>query len=79
AMARFGLSVSQINNTLYDAFGQRQVSTIYNDLNQYSVVMALTPDQATSPALLDRLMIATSGGIVSGTAASAGIAGTMTD
>lgn len=79
AMARFGLSVSQVNNTLYDAFGQRQASRIYNDLNQYSVVMALQPDQAASPAMLSRLKIATSGGIVSGTAASAGIAGTTTD
>jgi multidrug efflux pump len=72
ALARYGLSVSQINNTLYDAFGQRQASRIYNDLNQYSVVMALQPDQAASPAMLDRLKIATSGGVVSGTAASAG-------
>lgn len=79
AMARFGLSVSQINNTLYDAFGQRQASRIYNDLNQYSVVMALDPAQAASPAMLQRLQIATSGGAVSGTAASAGIAGTTTD
>jgi multidrug efflux pump len=79
AMARFGLSVAQINNTLYDAFGQRQVSTIYNDLNQYGVVMVVAPDQAASPSVLKDLKISTSGGVVSGTAASAGIAGTTSD
>ncbi len=34
----------QIDNTLYDAFGQRSVSTIYNPLNQYHVVMEVAPD-----------------------------------
>ena len=37
--ARLGINLSEIDNTLYDAFGQRQVSTIYNDMNQYHVVM----------------------------------------
>jgi multidrug efflux pump len=43
AAARFGLTTSQIDNTLYDAFGQRQVSTIYEPLNQYHVVMEVAP------------------------------------
>ena len=40
---RLGLTISAIDNTLYDAFGQRQVSTIYNALNQYHVVMEVAP------------------------------------
>jgi multidrug efflux pump len=43
AAARLGLIVSQIDNTLYDAFGQRQISTIYAAQNQYHVVMEVAP------------------------------------
>jgi multidrug efflux pump len=41
--ARLGITLQQIDDTLYDAFGQRQVSTIYKSLNQYHVVMELEP------------------------------------
>ena len=41
--SRLGLSAAAIDNTLYDAFGQRQVSTIYKRLNQYHVVMGVDP------------------------------------
>ena len=41
--ARFGISPQLIDNTLYDAFGQRQVSTMYKPLNQYHVVMEVAP------------------------------------
>ena len=41
--SRLGLVMSQIDNTLYDAFGQRQVSTIYSAVNQYHVVMEVDP------------------------------------
>ena len=41
--ARFGISPQLIDNTLYDAFGQRQVSTMYTALNQYHVVMEAAP------------------------------------
>lgn len=41
--ARFGISAQTIDQTLYDAFGQRQVSTIYSALNQYHVVMGVEP------------------------------------
>jgi multidrug efflux pump len=44
AAARLGVSSRTISATLYDAFGQRQVSTIYNALNQYHVVMEVHPD-----------------------------------
>ena len=41
--ARFGISSQLIDNVLYDAFGQRQVSTMYTSLNQYHVVMEAAP------------------------------------
>ncbi len=72
--ARLGISVSQINNTLYDAFGQRQVSTIYNALNQYHVIMEVAPQFWQSPETLNDIYISTSGGTVSGTAATGAVA-----
>jgi multidrug efflux pump len=65
--ARLGLTVSQIDSTLYDAFGQRQVSTIYNALNQYHVVMEVAPRYWQSPETLKDLYISTAGGPASGT------------
>ena len=47
--ARLGLTPSAIDNTLYDAFGQRDVSTIYNPLNQYHVVMEVAPQIYPKP------------------------------
>jgi multidrug efflux pump len=76
--ARLGISSSQIDNTLYDAFGQRQVSTIYNDLNQYHVVMGVAPEFWQSPETLKDIYVSTAGGAVSGTAASGAVAGTVT-
>jgi multidrug efflux pump len=74
--SRLGLTTSQIDNTLYDAFGQRQVSTIYQDLNQYHVVMEVAPSFWQSPETLKELYISTSGGSISGTQASGVVAGT---
>ena len=51
--SRLGLTLSAIDNTLYDAFGQRQVSTIYNPLNQYHVVMEVAPQYWQSPELIE--------------------------
>ncbi len=48
--ARFGLNVAEIDNTLYDAFGQRQVSVIYAARNQYHVVMEVAPQYLAEPA-----------------------------
>ena len=48
--ARFGISPQLIDNTLYDAFGQRQVSTMYTALNQYHVVMEAAPQFWQDPA-----------------------------
>jgi multidrug efflux pump len=74
--ARLGVSTSQIDNTLYDAFGQRQVSTIYNDLNQYHVVMGVAPAFWQSPETLRDIYVSTSGGALSGTQATGAVAGT---
>jgi multidrug efflux pump len=74
--SRLGVSTSQVDNTLYDAFGQRQVSTIYNELNQYHVVMEVAPAFWQSPDTLKDIFVSTSGGAVSGTAASAAASGT---
>jgi multidrug efflux pump len=75
--ARLGLSISQIENTLYDAFGQRQVSTIYKDLNQYHVVMGVTPEFWQSPTSLNDIYISTAGGTASGTQSTGAVAGTF--
>lgn len=71
--SRLGLKASQIDNTLYDAFGQRQVSTIYNPLNQYHVVMEVAPEFWQSPETLKELYVSTAGGAVSGTQASSAL------
>ncbi len=65
--ARLGLTVSQLDSTLYDAFGQRQVSTIYNALNQYHVVMEVAPRYWQSPETLADMYVSTSGGAATGT------------
>jgi multidrug efflux pump len=75
--ARLGVTVGQIDNTLYDAFGQRQVSTIYSARNQYHVVMEVAPRFWQSPETLRDLMISTSGGSVGGTQATNAVAGTV--
>src|SRR6185312_9042647 len=55
--ARLGVTTSQIDNTLYDAFGQRLVSTIYAAMNQYHVVMEVTPQYWQSPETLRELYV----------------------
>ncbi|HWU55315.1 MAG TPA: efflux RND transporter permease subunit, partial [Rhizomicrobium sp.] len=73
--ARLGLNTAQVNNALYDAFGQRQVSTIYKDKNQYHVVMEVAPAFWQSPETLHDIFISTSGGAVSGTQSTAAAGG----
>jgi multidrug efflux pump len=70
--ARLGINLTEVDNTLYDAFGQRQVSTIYNDMNQYHVVMEVDPSFWQSPETLKEVWVSTSGGALSGTQSSAG-------
>ncbi len=66
--SRLGLTMYQIDNTLYDAFGQRSVSTIYNALNQYHVVMEVAPQYWQRPSILNQIWVSTSGGSPSGSA-----------
>jgi multidrug efflux pump len=74
---RLGITTSQVDNTLYDAFGQRQVSTIYNPLNQYHVVMEVAPQFWQSPETLRDIFVSTSGGAVSGVEGTNAVAGTV--
>jgi multidrug efflux pump len=54
---RLGVSMSTIDNTLSDAFGQRQVSTIYKGLNQYHVVLEVMPSAQQDPAALKSIYV----------------------
>ena len=67
---RLGLTIAAIDNTLYDAFGQRQVSTIYSAVNQYHVVMEVAPRYWQNPSTLRDIYISTSGANPSGTQSS---------
>ncbi|HEY4072050.1 MAG TPA: multidrug efflux RND transporter permease subunit [Herbaspirillum sp.] len=62
AMARLGITQSQVDSVLNDAFGQRQVSTIYNALNQYHVVMEVAPQYWQSAEALKDIYLQTPGG-----------------
>jgi multidrug efflux pump len=55
--SRLGVPLTAIDNTLYDAFGQRQVSTMYEALNQYHVVMEVAPQYQQSPAALRSIYV----------------------
>jgi multidrug efflux pump len=69
--SRLGVPVQGIDDTLYDAFGQRQISTIFTELNQYRVVLEVAPQFRTGADLLDKLGVRGSGnGAVTGTAAT---------
>jgi len=62
AASRLGITAQMIDSTLYDAFGQRQVSTMYTGLNQYFVVMEVDPRYSQSPDALNGIFIKTTGG-----------------
>ena len=64
---RLGLTLNAIDNTLYDAFGQRQVSVIYSAQNQYHVVMEVAPRYWQDPRTLDELYVSTAGANPTGT------------
>ena len=55
--ARLGITIGAIDGALYGAFGQRSVSTIYSELNQYSVVVNALPNQTDTPAQLDTVKL----------------------
>jgi multidrug efflux pump len=75
--ARFGLTASALDQLLYDAYGQREVSTMFTQLNQYHVVLEVKPDFKQNPLDLAKLFVrtgaggaATSPGVTSGGSAS---------
>jgi multidrug efflux pump len=77
AASRLGLTAAQIDNTLYDAFGQRQVSTIYESLNQYHVVMGVASRYWQEPSALNDIYVSKSGGSISGSQSTNAVAGTV--
>ncbi|MFM0229801.1 efflux RND transporter permease subunit [Paraburkholderia sediminicola] len=68
--ARYGFAPNQVDNVLYDAFGQRTVSTIYNPLNQYFVVMEVAPDYWQYPQALNQIYLSRASGNATGTAST---------
>ncbi len=62
AATRLGISIAQLDSTLNDLFGQRQVSTIYNPLNQYHVVMEVAPAYWQNPTELNNTYVVSAGG-----------------
>jgi len=61
--SRLGITPQMIDDALYDAFGQRQISTIFTQLNQYRVVLAVKPDFQRGPEALQNLYLrGTNGG-----------------
>jgi multidrug efflux pump len=59
--SRMGITPQTIDNTLYDAFGQRQISTMYTQLNQYHVVLEAQPHFQQDPQTLNKLYIQANG------------------
>jgi multidrug efflux pump len=61
--SRLGISPSTIDSTLYDAYGQRQISTMYTQLNQYHVILETSPSTQQSPSKLQDLYIQTNASV----------------
>jgi multidrug efflux pump subunit AcrB len=62
AAARFGIQPQVIDDTLYDAFGQRQIAQYFSQVNSYHLVMEVPPDMAGDPSTLDKLYVKSSNG-----------------
>jgi multidrug efflux pump len=75
--ARLGINVAQIDNTLYDAYGQRQVSTIYKTRQQYHVIMEVAPQYWQDPETLRDIFVSKAGGNATGTQNTNAVAGTV--
>ncbi len=72
--ARLGVSPSAIDDALYDAFGQRQVATMYTQLNQYRVVLEVLPSLQTGPDALHHIYVRSAFPVGSATSGAVGIA-----
>jgi len=69
--SRFGVTTSTIDNTLYDAFGQRQINTMYTQVNQYHVILEADPQFQRDPRKLNDIYVqASTSGTVGATASS---------
>ena len=69
--SRLGVPIQTINDTLYDAFGQRQISTIFTELNQYRVILEVAPQFRNVTALLNQLTVRSNGsGALTGSTAT---------
>ena len=77
AASRIGISPTAVDNALYDAFGQRNVATIYEDINQYSVILGWRPAATNGPQDLPDIRIP-AGSTVPVAAAAGGTAGSST-
>jgi multidrug efflux pump len=68
--ARLGISAKDVDNALYNAFGQRQVANIYDELNQYKVIMGVAQKYAQSPEALDDVYVPAANASTSSTSTS---------
>jgi multidrug efflux pump len=68
--ARLGVTARDVDNALYNSFGQRQAATIYEDLNQYSVIMEVAPAYNQSPDALAQVYVPARGGAATSTSVS---------
>jgi multidrug efflux pump len=73
--SRLGLTTSAIDNTLYDAFGQRQVSIMFTQLNQYHVILEVDPAYQKSPGSLDSIYMTPSSSTAAAATSSASTGG----
>ena len=62
--SRLGISTQSIDDTLYDAFGQRQISTVYTQVNQYHVIIEVAPNFQRDPASLSSLYVRSANGML---------------
>jgi multidrug efflux pump len=74
---RYGFAPNQIDSVLYDAFGQRTVTTIFNPFNQYYVVMEVAPKYWQYPQMLDRTWLSAAAGNASGSQQTQAPGGTV--
>jgi multidrug efflux pump len=69
AAARLGVTQRDINNALYNAFGQRPVATLYGELNQYRVILQSAPEHMRSPQALNDIYVPARAAVAPGAAA----------
>ncbi len=74
---RYGFAPNQIDTVLYDAYGQRTVTTIFNPFNQYFVVMEMAPKYLEYPQMLERTWLSTAAGNASGSQQTQAQGGTV--